>query len=106
MAVNRTEVPITEGDLVTVSLPAARTIGAAFLALIMPLLCFLLFFILSSPVLGLVSDGARVLAGTVGLALGFGVNLAVSRRPGLMPEIVERKGSGASEVIRGLPIGP
>ena len=87
-AVNHTGREIVVGDTVTVFLAPSRTIGVAFRVLIVPLLLFLVFFALSRPLVGMESEGGRVLVGVVGMAVGFASNLVWSRRMRLMAEIL------------------
>jgi len=89
-ALNTKGLSLREGDRVEIYLPSGKTILSGFMTLIVPLIFFLVFFLLSGPVLGLTNEGAKVLAGIIGVAFGFLVSLLYSRltQKKNMPEVI------------------
>lgn len=67
------------GDKVEIYMPSGKTVGTAFLVLIVPLLLFILFFQLAGTLLGWESEGMRALAGIAGMASGFLISFLYSR---------------------------
>jgi positive regulator of sigma E activity len=98
-AVNRARFPLTEGDEVSVYVPTGKTIAAGFMVLIFPLLVFALFYFLSGPVIGIESEGLSVLAGFIGMVLGFLVTFVLGkiRKERDMPEILGLADEPAAE---------
>ena len=97
-AVNDRSLPLNVGDDVKVLLPSGQTVFAAFLVMIVPLLLFILFFMLSGRLLGITSEGIKALFGVLGLAVGFLVSFLYSRdrKKQKLPRVVEKTGSEVS----------
>lgn len=94
-AINETGVSLEEGDLVDVFIEPGKTLLASFMLLIFPLLLFFLCYLLGEVLLGISSEGGRVLLGLGGLALGFGINLYLGKaRKGreTLPKIIRKRG--------------
>ena len=77
------------GSNVEVNLPTGKTIGAAFMVMILPSLLFFLFYFGTGYLLETPQEGFQVLGGLVGIAAGFGLNFLINRKPNKksMPEI-------------------
>jgi len=78
-AVNRYGLPLRPGQQVEIVLPAGKTIGAAFMVLILPLVLFCVLFIAGGRLFGIVHEGEKALLGLSGLAAGFGLSLLLNR---------------------------
>jgi positive regulator of sigma E activity len=92
-AVNEKGIRLEEGDLVDVFIEPGKTLLASFMLLIFPLVLFFVCYLLGEVLLGIASEGGRVLLGLGGLALGFGINLYVGRlRRGreTLPKIIRK----------------
>lgn len=77
---------VNNGDSVVVHLPPSKAIYAGFLVLILPLVLFLIGYVIAAP---LESEALRLLVGLGGLAVGFlGVLLMSRIRPPQLPQIV------------------
>lgn len=78
------------GDRVDIYMPSGKTILSGFMLLILPLIFFLVFFILAKTLFGIADEGMRALIGIGGVAFGFLFSFAYSRltRRTSMPEIV------------------
>lgn len=89
-AVNRSGLTLKAGDEVAVFVPTGKTIAAGFMVLIFPLLVFALFYFLTGPVTGIRSEAVSVLAGFIGLVLGFLVTFVLGkvRKERDMPVVV------------------
>jgi positive regulator of sigma E activity len=86
------------GDKVEYYVAAGKAIKAGFLVLVLPVLCFLLFYGLAAFTFPHSGEGLRVLAGVAGLAVAFLVNLALRRRSGVdYPEIQRVLGRGGEK---------
>jgi len=77
---NPENLSLAPGDFVDIYLPPGRTILTGFLVLIVPLLLFLLFFILSGRLFDIRDEGIRALAGLAGMAAGFAGTFLYSRK--------------------------
>lgn len=84
---NTRSLPLKPGDFVEIYLATGRTIKAAFMVLILPLVCF---FALYAGIgrLGVASEALRVLAGSLGLAAVFGLNYLSRGNRNDLPEVV------------------
>ena len=91
-AVNSQGLELEPGDSVEVLLPTAKTIRAAFMVMIFPLLLFFLFFFGAGQLLETPSEGIQVLAGVAGIAAGFGLNFITNKKSGRkgMPDIIRK----------------
>ena len=78
-AANSNNLDLKEGDEVSVFLPPGQTVLAAFMVMILPLLLFILFFIIGGRIFPSLSEGIKVLFGLVGLAGGFLISFIYSR---------------------------
>jgi sigma-E factor negative regulatory protein RseC len=78
-AVNPHGVGVARGDTVEFYIHPGKTIFAGFVVLILPLLTFILGFILAGNLFPLSGEGFRALVGLAGLAGGFGVSLVYNR---------------------------
>jgi positive regulator of sigma E activity len=79
--------PLKSGDFVEVYMATGRTIKAAFMVLILPLICFFALY-MGSGRLGLGSEAARVLLGAAGLAAVFGYNYLRRGNPKDLPQVL------------------
>jgi len=88
-------VSVEEGDVVQVFLPPGRTILAGFMILILPLLFFLLFFLLARNVFLVPGEGKQALFGILGLGLGFvsGFGFGRINRKKNMPRVIGKANS-------------
>ncbi len=91
-AVNINGYELEPGSKVEVFLPTGKTIGAAFMVMIFPLLLFFVFFFGIRLLLESAGEGIQVLSGLAGIAAGFGINFITSRKAGKkgMPEITRK----------------
>ncbi len=102
---NSHEFSLQIGDSVVADLPTGKTILAGFMALMLPLLLFAAFYLLSVHLFQVSSEGIKVLFGTAGMGLGFGVTFLVKKiqKGGEYPEIVfvnsaDRGGIGQADL--------
>ena len=72
-ALNTDNLDLKTGDTVEIYMPPAKTIGYSFSILIFPLLVFLAGYFLTGKLTNTLSDGIKVLGGTIGLFVGFGI---------------------------------
>lgn len=72
-AINETGAVLAKDDEVTVYAPPGRTVFAAFVVLILPLVLFVGGYFAIGAIAPSAGDGARILGGIVGLVAGFGV---------------------------------
>ena len=77
---NRKGFNMAQGSVVEVYLPTGKTIGAAFMVMIFPLILFFILFKAAGVFLNDPGEGARVLFGLIGIAAGFGINFLLNRR--------------------------
>ncbi len=103
-AVNNRDLDLSEGDVVTVFLPPGQTVFAAFLVMIVPLLLFVLGFILSGRIFSGAGEGLKVLCGLAGLCLGFLTSFLYSRRASRarfpqVVSVVSKQGTGNSKQL-------
>ncbi|MDC7124765.1 MAG: SoxR reducing system RseC family protein [Spirochaetales bacterium] len=91
-AFNINQINLEKGDVVEVLLPTGKTIGAAFMVMLFPLILFLLFFGATGLILENPEEGVKVLSGVVGLAAGFGINLLLNRKQKKknLPQIIKK----------------
>jgi len=77
---------IAKGDEVKIFLPPGKTIGNTFLTLMVPLLCFPLFYL----IFPIASEGLRFLIGFAGVFVGFGFVALFfkAKKKELYPEVV------------------
>lgn len=101
---NSHELSLQIGDSVVANLPTGKTIAAGFMALMLPLLLFVTFYLLSARLLQIPGEGIKVLFGTAGMGLGFGVTFLAKkiRKWGEYPEIIfvnssNRRNSGEAD---------
>ena len=73
-AVNLKGISIRRGDKVEFFIPPGKTILAGFVVLILPLLTFILAFIMAGRLFPGVGEGLQALAGLGGLAAGFSLS--------------------------------
>lgn len=91
-AVNSDRLELAPGDTVEVLLPTGKTIKAAFMVMIFPLLLFFVFFYGAGRLIESAGEGIQVLFGVAGIAAGIGINFlsnSKSRKKG-MPEITRK----------------
>ncbi len=83
---------LEKGGRVEVYLPTGKTIGAAFMVMIFPLLMFFAGFYGVSIFFPEPIEGVRVLAGVIGIAAGFGINFLINKKPSKknMPQITRK----------------
>ena len=91
---NLHDLELEPGSSVEVNLPTGKTIGAAFMVMIFPLILFFLFFYGAGRLFGNPGEGIQVIGGLVGIAAGFGINFVINRKPNKknMPEITRKLG--------------
>lgn len=77
---NPKHLDLSSGMLVSVFLEPRRTIAYSFLVLVLPLLLFVLFYIVSGKLFSASSEIARIAAGICGLALGFLISYIVMKK--------------------------
>lgn len=84
---------LKKGDVVTIFLPAGKTIQASFLLLIAPLILFFVFFILSERIFGIETEIVKIGIGLAGLSVGFLVSYFITKntKSSSLPQIVEKK---------------
>ncbi|MCB5231247.1 MAG: SoxR reducing system RseC family protein [Sphaerochaetaceae bacterium] len=70
-AANSNQLPIDIGDMVEIYLPPGKTVFAAFMALLVPLLLFPVGYYLGEALAPSSSEIVKVLFGVLGMALGF-----------------------------------
>lgn len=75
---NTAKLALRVGDVVDVSVPPGRALGAGLLVFILPLAFFVAFY-LGAMGLGVSGDAGRTALGFVGLVVGFSVTLLASR---------------------------
>lgn len=83
---------LKKGDTVEVLLPTGKTIGAAFMVMIFPLILFFVFFIATKMLLKSPPDWLSVLAGTIGIAIGFIINFLknLTQKKSSLPRIIKK----------------
>ena len=79
-AYNSESLELEAGDRVEVLLPTGKTIRAAFMVMIFPLLLFFVFFFGAGRLIDSPSEGIQVLFGIAGIAAGFGINFLTNRK--------------------------
>lgn len=106
-AVNKRGVELVPGDMVELWLPPGKTVFAGFVVMIVPLILFLLFFMLAGRLIPGAGEGVQAIGGLLGLAVGFGVAMVYKKVTGIwnMPEIIgrmgiDRKSSGRMDSTR------
>ena len=72
-ALNTDNLDLKTGDIVEIYISPGKTIGYSFSILIFPLLVFLAGYFLTGKLTNTLSDGIKVLGGTIGLFVGFGI---------------------------------
>ena len=89
---NSHDFELEPGNQVEVHLPTGKTIGAAFMVMIFPLLLFVVFFYAAKFVIPGAGEGIQVIGGLAGIAAGFGLNFLINRKPkqSSMPDIVKK----------------
>jgi positive regulator of sigma E activity len=92
-AQNIESLDLKKGDVVTVFLPAGKTIQASFLLLIAPLILFFIFFVLSERIFGIKTEIVKIGIGLAGLLLGFLISYGMTKKSknSSMPRIIEKK---------------
>jgi positive regulator of sigma E activity len=93
-ALNKNNFELESGNTVEVLLPTGKTIWSAFMVMIFPLLLFFLFFYGTGFIVADAGEGIQVLGGLAGIAVGFGINFLINRKPNKenMPKIVRKIG--------------
>jgi len=93
-AINPKQLEIKTGDLVDIYIPPGKAIFAGFLVLIVPLLLFAAGYLITGSVVAGASEGIRAVIGIAGLAAGFLLSFAYSkkRKADSMPVIVSVRG--------------
>lgn len=86
---NTENVPVKLGDRVELFVPPSKTVAASFVALILPLILFVVCYALAAA-LGIAMELFRVLLGVGGLGSGFALNLLYARsaRGATLPVVV------------------
>ncbi|MBN1686178.1 MAG: SoxR reducing system RseC family protein [Spirochaetales bacterium] len=79
-AVNPKGLQIERGDLVDIYIPPGKAVAAGFLVLIVPLLLFVAAYLVAGRVVSGASEGVQALFGLIGLAAGFLLSFAYSRK--------------------------
>lgn len=85
---------LAPGEVVEVYLPPGKTILSGFMVLIVPLIMFLVGFVVTGFVIPGSTEGVRAIGGFAGLILGFGIGYLFGRinRLSYMPSIERRLG--------------
>jgi positive regulator of sigma E activity len=86
---NPKELPLNPGDVVEIFLSPSRAIKAGFDVLILPILLFFPLYLVGRDLLEIESEIVNVLLGTIGILLGFSINLYYKKTKGEadLPEI-------------------
>lgn len=92
---NSRKLGVEEGDIVEIYYPPSKTIAAAFMILILPLIFFILFYYGANILFPGIEEVGSFLAGTGGIAAGFLLNLIFSkiRKNRELPYITKIKNS-------------
>lgn len=70
-AINSKQFDLKPGDIVDVYLPPGKIIKAGFILLILPLILFIVFYLIAKAILGKASDNLSALFGTAGIIVGL-----------------------------------
>lgn len=90
-ASNPKDLPLDLGDTVEVNVGTSGAVSASFLILIVPLILFVVFFLLSGALLHIQGEGLRALFGVGGLGAGFLVSFFIGKgKKNRLPEITGR----------------
>ena len=83
---------LVPGEVVEVYLPPGKTILSGFMVLIVPLIMFLVGFVVTGFVMPESTEGVRAIGGFAGLIIGFGIGYLFGRinRLSYMPQIERR----------------
>ena len=97
-AVNPKGFELEKVDLVEIYIPPGKAIAAGFLVLIVPLLLFAAAYLIAGRVVSDASEGFQALCGLTGLAAGFLVSFAYSKKKKSagMPVIVSIRNRAAA----------
>lgn len=96
---NSNGLPLRVGDRVDIYLAPAKTIAAGFMALMVPLILFVVLYLVGGAMFGAEREGARAVCGLGGLAAGFGLSALYGKlQPGrqypLVSAVKERPSAG------------
>jgi positive regulator of sigma E activity len=94
--VNHRNLAVAPGDRVEYSVSPRKAVAAAFMILVLPILLFFPGYYGAAALWSAGGEGLRVVAGLVGVALGFGVNLLLRWLRPDYPEIERVLGSQSS----------
>ena len=84
---NASDLPLKSGDFVEIYMATGRTIKAAFMVLILPLIVFFSLY-MGSGRAGMGSEAVRLLIGAAGLAVVFGLNYLRRGNPKDLPQVL------------------